>query len=156
MNKKIIILPIILLASCHKPTSSYFALEDKYYTISNKGLHDLNNIDEFIELEKSKESFGIYLYTPGCISCSNFKPILAEYLDTNNIQLYSISFSKLDDKSNTLKKNINYAPSVALFYQGELQVYLDAQKNEHIEYYESVEGFKSWFETYIDIKNTPN
>ena len=156
MKKIITLLSILLLTSCQKPTSPYFRFEDKYYTSKNKGLVELNNLDEFINLEKNKESFGIYIYTPGCISCNNFKPILEEFLDLNNIQLYSISFSKLRDKNNTLKKNIEYAPSVALFYEGELMKYLDATNEHHIPYYESTSGFTSWIETYIDIKNTSN
>ena len=60
------------------------------------------------------------------------------------------------DKNNTLKKNIEYAPSVALFYKGDLVKYLDATNEMHIPYYETTSGFTSWIETYIDIKNTSN
>lgn len=152
--KKLLLLPILLLTACHKSSIPIFRFEEKYYTSENKGLVELNDIDSFLELENSKESFGIYIYTPGCISCNNFKPILETFLDENNLQIYSISYSKLKDKSNTLKKNIEYAPSVALFYEGELATYLDAQKEEHIEYYETKQGLAAWFTMYIDIKST--
>ena len=55
-----------------------------------------------------------------------------------------------------VKKNIKYAPSVALFYKGELSEYLDATNEHHIPYYETTSGFTSWIETYVDIKNTSN
>ena len=86
------------------------------------------------------------------MTCASFKPILEEYINDKSITLYSISYTKLKDSNNTLKSNIDYTPSVALFNEGEIVTYLDALDNEHIEYYESVAGFSSWFETYVYLK----
>lgn len=149
--KKTLLLSILLLSSCNS-TSFPYRLEEKYYTTTLKGLKEITDISEFYNLEKNKESFGIYIYLNGCITCKEFKPILEEYLNLNNIQLYSISYSKIKDTSCSLEKNVEYAPSVALYHNGKIETYLDALKDEHIEYYESIEGFDSWFQTYIDIK----
>ena len=148
--KKLLLLPILLLASCNKTSTYPFYLNEKYYNEYN--VIDLVSIDDFKALEKEKDSFAIYVYLSGCLTCNAFKPILYEYLEQKEITIYSISYTKVKEKSNTIKSNINYAPSVALFNEGELVTYLDALSNEHIDYYSSVEGFSSWFETYVYIK----
>lgn len=147
MKIKNILLTLLLLTSC-KPNYP-FTLNEKYYNKSE--IIELSNIDEFIKLEKEKDSFGIYIYLPGCLTCSKFKPILDDFSETYNITLYTISYLKIKNTSNTLIKNIEAAPSVALFSNGQLVTYLDANKDEHIEYYENIEGFTSWFKTYVKI-----
>ena len=147
MKIKNILLTLLLLTSC-KPNYP-FTLNEKYYNKSE--IIELSNIDEFIKLEKEKDSFGIYIYLPGCLTCSKFKPILDDFSETYNITLYTISYLKIKNTSNTLIKNIDTAPSVALFSNGQLVTYLDANKDEHIEYYENIEGFTSWFKTYVKI-----
>lgn len=147
MKIKNFLLTLLLLTSC-KPNYP-FTLNEKYYEKSE--IIELSNIDEFSKLEKEKDSFGIYIYLPGCLTCSKFKPILDDFSETYNITLYSISYLKIKNTSNTLIKNIETAPSVALFSNGQLVTYLDANKDEHIEYYENIEGFTSWFKTYVEI-----
>lgn len=151
MKKSIILLPILLLSSCK--TTLPFNLEEKYYTQENKGLIEITDLTTFEALEEKKESFAIYIYLPGCLTCASFKPILDEFLNQNNLQIYSISYLTIKNKENTLKENIKYTPSVALFYKGKIETYLDATSNEHIEYYKSLDGFTSWFTTYIELKN---
>ena len=148
--RKLLLVPILLLTSCNKNTTYPFYLNEKYYNEYN--VIDLTSIDDFKTLEKAKDSFAIYVYLPGCLTCNAFKPILNEYLEKEEITIYSISYTKVKDKSNTLKSNISYAPSVALFNEGELVTYLDALSDEHIDYYSSVEGFSNWFETYVYTK----
>lgn len=148
MIKKILLLSLVVLSSCKKENYP-FRLNEKYY--SNPKLVELSSLEEYLQLEKEKDSFGVYVYLPGCISCSNFKPIVEEFIKTNNIQLYSISYTKIKNDNNQLSKNIEYAPSVALFSNGTLVTYLDTEKEEHIEYYKTVEGFSNWFTTYVEI-----
>jgi len=148
MKKNLLLLPILLLCSCQEKYP--FAFEDKYY--NNASLIELSDISHFNELEDNNESFGIYLYLPGCLTCQSFKPILNEFIELNNITLYSISYTKIKDTRNTLYSNIEYAPSVVLFNEGKLVTYLDALNNDHIPYYESIEGFSEWFNTYVEIK----
>lgn len=149
MKKSIFFLPI-LLVSCQSNTYP-FRFEDKYYTTENKGFIDIDDISIIDNLENSKESFGVYIYLPGCLTCNKFKPILTNFLEINNLQIYSISYTDVKKTKNTLHSNIEYTPSVALFNKGELVTYLDALSNEHIKYYESLDDFTNWFTTYVDI-----
>lgn len=151
MKKNILIFPLLfLLCSCSN--NNYpFRLENKYYTNESKGLVDLKNIDEFTKLEDNKESFGIYVYLPGCITCTKFKPLLENFLDANDIQLYSISYTVLKQSKNTLHSNIDYAPSVALFNEGEIITYLDSVNDEHTKYFEDLNELTNWFKTYIEF-----
>ena len=50
MKKYLLLIPILLLTSCHNNSLPY-RLEDKYYTKENKGLVELENLNSFFELE---------------------------------------------------------------------------------------------------------
>ena len=153
MKKRYLLITLFVLCSCQNNQNSLpFKLEDKYYTKENKGLVEINDINLFKNLEKNNESFGVYIYLSGCLTCQKFKPILTEFLDINNIQLYSISYTLIKESKNTLHSNIEYAPSVALFNDGKLITYLDSINNDHIEYYENLDGFTSWFTNYVEIQ----
>ena len=147
MKIRNIILTLLLLTSC-KPNYP-FRFNDKYYGKSE--LIELSNLEDYLSLEKEKESFGIYIYIPGCVSCAKFKPIVEEFINTYNITLYSISYAKLKLSKNDLTDNIKYAPSVALVSNGKLVTYLDTDKDEHISYYENINDFTIWFKSYVEI-----
>ncbi len=147
--KKFLLLSTFLLSSCNKIKIPFY-LDDEFYNSSQ--LIELTSIEEFNELEKNKRSFGIYLYLPGCLTCSSFKPYLEEFIEKNNITLYSISYSKIKNSNNTLIKKIDYAPSVALFSNGKIITFLDSINDDHIEYFKSTDNFSSWFEEYVYLK----
>lgn len=149
MKFRNLLLTCLLLSSCK--TSSYpFRLNEEYY--SKNELKELTSIDEFLDLENNNYSFGIYIYLPGCSSCISFKPIIEEYINDSNITLFTISYLKVKTKDNTLLKKVKYTPSVALFHEGNLEVFLDSGNDEHTEAFKSKDKFKEWFETYIEIK----
>ena len=104
MKKYLLLLPTLLLTSCKEVTYPFY-LNDQYY---NEGkLIELTSIDEFKTLENNKESFGIYVFLPGCMTCASFKPILEEYINNNSVipcELYIFYDEKLE---NLIKRNIN-------------------------------------------------
>ena len=149
--KKLTLLIPLLLCSCNNQNNYPFRFEDKYYDDNSKGLIELKSIDEFIAIENNYESFGIYIYLPGCLTCTKFKPILEDFLNINNISLYSISYTSIKKTKNTLYSNIDYAPAVALFNKGDLVTYLDSTKDEHIKCYEDINELTNWFKTYVEL-----
>ena len=91
MKKYLLLIPTLLLTSCKEVTYPFY-LNDQYY---NEGkLIELTSIDEFKTLENNKESFGIYVFLPGCMTCASFKPILEEYIEMINKGLKPIYYDR--------------------------------------------------------------
>lgn len=139
----IVIISLILIFSNKKIEKFY--LEDEYYNKST-----LINIDskKLKKLEEKKESFLIYVHIPGvCNSTIPFEPIVKEFVDTKNIVMYDIDFN--DIKTTKLDKYIKYSPSIVIYKDGNIISYLDAESNNDLKYYQSVEGLNSWINRYV-------
>ena len=50
-----------------------------------------------------------------------------------------------------LADSIKYLPSAAIYRQGELIKYLDAESDEDIPFYQSAENFRNWLSKYINL-----
>ena len=151
-NKIFLLAPLLLLLSIivvviKQSPMHQFYLEDKYYSDSKFIEIETNDLNKLIN---NKESFVLFIYQPACITSSNFEQILYDYLETNHISIYKIPFS--DIKNTTLSKSVKYYPSFAIFNNGKLIDYLDANSDEDLEYYESKEGFEKWFTNYVLLK----
>ena len=112
---------------------------------------DVYSIDHIKALQEEGKSFLVYIYLPGCSSCAAFQPIVREYLEEKGIYAYrfNIDLSKQETLPNAISENIAYAPSVAVFIEGDLIAFLDPTSDEDTAYYLSLEGFESWIAQYI-------
>ncbi len=129
-----------------------FKLEEKYYDNYNAE-NPFTEIDsqKLNELLKEKESFGIFIYQPLCVTSNNFEEVLLEFMNKYKINFYKIAFSDLANTS--LEKEIKYYPSFVIFEKGKVTDYLEADKDTDIEYYENSEGFEKWFTKYVKLEN---
>lgn len=145
--KKILLffISILLISGCSSKT---FYLDDSLY--GNGEVIQINK-DDFEELEKNKNSFAIFIYMPGCTSCNNFDKVLEEYIDKYDIKFYSIEITETKDTS--ISEKVRYSPSVVIYNKGKMVAYLDAISDDDLKYYESVDGFNTWFTKYVNIKN---
>jgi PleD family two-component response regulator len=81
-----------------------------------------------------------------CTSCSDFRPILLEYITTMGVVVYKIeSDSAFPPGNSTLA--YAYTPTVALFSAGELLVSVDP--HERASAFSSYEGFVDWISRYV-------
>jgi hypothetical protein len=140
----LLILSIFMLTACKQDK---FYLEDKYY--ENNEIIDTTHV-QIDELFTNKESFVAIVYLPGCTSCVEFRKVVDQFRETNNIVFYNISIE--EEKQTELSNKIKYAPSAVIVKEGKIIDYLDTTKNEHIPYYETKEGFTSWLEQYIYLQ----
>ncbi|NMA50339.1 MAG: thioredoxin family protein [Mollicutes bacterium] len=147
MKKMWLLLPLIalLLCGCEKEIKP-FKLDEKYY---NKKDVINTNANDFNKLVTDKKSFVLFVYMSGCISCSDFDKVLADFLEENNITIYKISYS--DIIGTFLEDKILYAPSLVLFDKGKLVAYLDAISKKDLPFYESSEGLTKWFTKYVEV-----
>ena len=108
------------------------------------------NKEELLELEKNKESFIVYITTEGICACTvAFDPIIEEFINKYNLTFYFFEFR--NKKDTTLDKYVIHSPSVVIYQNGKIKEYLKYDSDEHIKYYESLEGFETWFKKYVSL-----
>ena len=137
-----------LISGCGN-NSSYsdqrFSLEQKYY--NNDQIIEIQAKEEYESLIDNKESFVVYIYSPGCYACGLFKPVIEGFVEEENITIYQINAYYLSETS--LVEHVQYTPSVALFNQGSFYRLLDPIKAEDAPAFESINEFTNWFYTYV-------
>ena len=146
----LIILSLLVLVGCNKDNKP-FSLDSEYYNDGKIIDIDSNGIKK---LEKEKKSFAVFVNLKGCTSCIEFKKVLDQFMDEYKIDFYSLSVN--DIEGTCIDDCVKYSPSVVIYHKGKVVASLDAIKNEDLPYYESVEGFKSWFNKYVILEESNN
>ncbi len=144
----ILIITIIAILLIHESKKSFY-LEERYYGTNN--VVEIK-FDELNKLIDKKESFAVFVYQPMCVTSSNFESVLSEFIKDKNISIYKIAFSNI--KNTDIGKKVKYYPSFIIFNKGEIIDFLESDKDEDLEYYNSKDGFESWFTKYVKIKKT--
>lgn len=153
--KKILVavLSLILCFSsvgCKCGKNKPIELEAAQYGAEGKIIY-LNNYEFIQEKKDNKVNFALYVYASGCLSCAKFSPYINEYVEENKIVLYAIElsiFNKNDPETGKLLRT----PSVLIYNEGEVYEYIAAHIEDHALYFESTQGFESWFEKYVIMK----
>ena len=144
----LLLLTVTLCIACKKEEKiEPFDLKEEYYQESKQIELDLDGLNKLIE---DKESFGVFVYLPGCTSCAAFSEVLSEFQKDNTLTFYKteIQYAKNTDIGNKIK----YAPSFVIFKEGEIVAYLDAESDKDKAVYDTVENYKEWLTKYINLK----
>lgn len=151
MKKKIIIFLLIISSFLLTGCSKKFSLDEKYY--EKASFTEIEKKD-YEELINNKESFAVFIYQPLCTTSYNFNKVVTKFTDMYEMNFYKMSFANM--KETELKDKIKYYPSFAIFKDGELVDYLDANSKEDTNKYKSVDYFSNWFSSYVKVtlKNT--
>ena len=141
--KKIIfiLLFLVLLTAC---TKEKFSLNKEYY---NNPIFEEIDSTTLKELEKDKQSFLVMVYTAGCISCMDFEKVLTEFTTETNLQIFRFNITDIDGTK--LAGKIKYTPTLAIYKEGKVYSYLNAESNDDTKYYKSNTDLKTWLEKYI-------
>ncbi|MBQ4031746.1 MAG: hypothetical protein II625_08335, partial [Bacilli bacterium] len=110
----LLLLTLTLCIACKKEEKiEPFDLKEEYYQESKQIELDLDGLNKLIE---DKESFGVFVYLPGCTSCAAFSEVLSEFQKDNTLTFYKteIQYAKKTDIGNKIK----YAPSFVIFKEG--------------------------------------
>lgn len=156
MKKKILVILILFIFVIivierdliNKTSNVIFYLDDKYYK-SNVSI-EINN-DELNTMINEKESFALFIHQPGCSKSYEFNRIQSLYQTSNNVSFQKILFEDL--QKTKLSKDIKYFPSFAIFNNGKLVDYLDAESNDDILKYKDYNEFSNWFNSYVGSNN---
>lgn len=154
---KIVILIVIILILVvviiernlvFKTKNVMFYLEEKYY-----GESVFNEIksEELESLIEKDESFAIFIHHSFCSVSFEFNKVLVQYAKKNKISFYKISFEEM--KKTQMYETIKYYPSFAIYKEGKLIDYLDAESDEDLKRYKDKDEFHKWFSSYVQIKN---
>lgn len=122
----------------------------------NQGIEDsnfinLNGLDELVEMENKKATFPLFVYLSGCSSCASFFPLVQEWSDNTNVQMYSIELGSIFKSQNSITDRIKYAPSMFIYKDGQVIDYLDSSNDEDFVYYHIEEKLDEWFKSSINI-----
>ena len=160
MKKRIlrVIIPIVIILIfivviiernfIQKTSNFMFYLEEKYYGDSVFNEIEPNDLNNLIN---DKESFAIFIHQPFCSTSYEFNKILTKFSEENKISFYKMSFDEM--KKTVMYENIKYYPSFAIYNNGKLIDFLDAESDEDLNCYKDMEEFKNWFNSYIQMKD---
>ena len=111
----------------------------------------LKTVEDLQKLENENKTFPLFVFLSGCPSCAKFLPIVQEYSDKNNIQIYSIDLNDIWGNDNSVTERIKYAPSLFIYKDGEVIDFLESSNNEDYPMYQSVDKLSEWIASKIDI-----
>lgn len=108
--------------------------------------------DDLTTLIDTGKTFAVFVYLPNCSSCAKFLPIVEDFLQENDIEMFAVSLRDIWYDENPIKERISYTPSIFIFENKKVLGYLDAEKNEDKKYYQTAENLSNWFSQYINVK----
>lgn len=164
-NKKAILWPSIVLVCCaavcclvyfvnqgqtnveQPPVVEKFNLESELYGGSQ--LKELS-VDEFEKLIEEKKSFVLIAHMDFCPAETPLTSTAEQLVHDDGFTFYGLKSTEFEKSS--LSKSVTYLPSAAIYHNGELVKYLDAESDEDIPYYQSAEGLRNWLNNYINLK----
>ena len=146
MKKKLLLIIALMLLLVGCGSKEKFYLEDSYY--GDNKLVEINN-SELIKLEEDKKDFVLFVYLPGCSSCAEFKTVLNEFTEDEDMMVYSISIL---DLKGTQAEDLDFAPSFIVYKEGKAVDMLDPASNDDMPYFESADKFKEWLEEYVYLE----
>ena len=114
---------------------------------ADSSVHSEITVNELKKLEEEEKSFAVFVYLPGCTSCAEFRTVLEQFVEDNNLEVYTISI--LDTENTSISEVVEYAPSLVLYNKGEMVDYLDSTSDKDKPALTSVDGLNNWLEEYI-------
>ena len=141
----LLVVPLLLVGCTDKDEKVY--LSDKYY---NQGAY----IDIVAkDMDKLKnDTYLLFVYNQFC----NFKipcdEIFQKVMNEHKVDVLSMS---IDEYKNTSYFNtVRYAPTIIVISKGKVLAYLDANKDEDLDKYQSPDDFEKWLteHVYLDKK----
>lgn len=127
--------------------------ESSTYLYSNYGLlsKELKDISDYDNKIINKDSFLLFVYAEGCYGCSLLAPALREYVNENDVTVYTLDYANVNDKHDLYKAGVNTTPHLVLVENGIIKhvklVKLSDDKTKNIEW------TKKWIDSNIEWRN---
>lgn len=138
--------------SCKNPDEKTpITLIDDQYVETEGKIEFLISYDVLKTRFDNKENFAFFMYGATCSGCHKFTPILQDYLKEAKIKMYAIEVTTLSQANQELVDTLGATPAVAVVKDGELYEFIEGYGKDDAQYFQSKEGFKSWFERYVNV-----
>lgn len=148
MKKLLTIITIficVFITGCNsKEETGKIYLEDKYYGSSSY----IEVTEE--DIESNKENYILFTYNTFCSLNVPCEEIFQDFMSKYNIAILSIPFYEF--KETYLHDTVKYGPSILVVKNKKVVAYLDANKDEDLDYYQDVDKFKEWIEQYVYLE----
>ena len=133
-------------STLHKATDPKFRLSDEYY----KG-GELKSVDSsaFAKLISDKKSFIVMAHMATCPVKMPLTNTTKEFAKQHNITILDLNSDEF--KKTELAKSVKYLPSAAIYRDGKLVAYLDAESDTDMQYYQSADDFKNWVTRWVNL-----
>lgn len=112
----------------------------------------IESTQQLQKMEADNKTFAAYVYLPSCSSCASFYPVLKQYADENDIDMYAVNLRDVFKEKNSISDRIQSSPSVFIYKDGEVAAYLDPASDDDYPIYKDIEKLSEWFENNIDIE----
>lgn len=129
------------------PVVEKFNLESELY--SGSELKEIS-AEEFDQLVKNKKSFVVIAHMDFCPAETPLTSTAEQLVLSDGYTFYGLKSDIF--KASSLAKKITYLPSAAIYHNGELVKYLDAESDDDIKYYQSADELRNWLDNYINLK----
>lgn len=126
----------------HKPSSNQ-VMNGGSEESDNDGLIDIT-AEEFRELVQSRQDFTVIAHMTICPAEFPLTTIAKQLAREEKMTIYALSEEEF--RKTELAEKIKYLPTAAIYKDGKMVKYLDAEKDEDLKYYQTVEGLKGWIE----------
>lgn len=103
---------------------------------------------EFGDLVAERKNFIVVLHMMICPAEFPVTSIAKQLAHDEGVVIYGLTEEEF--RKTELAKEIKYLPSVAIYHDGELVAYLDAEADADLPYYQTVNGLKAWLGKYVD------
>lgn len=98
--------------------------------------------DEFANLVENQDDFVAIMHMTVCPAEFPLSAVAKEYAHNSGATIYSLTEEEF--KQTDLSETVKYLPSAAVYRDGKLVKYLDAEKDEDMPYYKTAEAFGEW------------
>jgi len=138
---------LVVVATFFHIKNAPFALDSGSYGVSEIQTINLDDLQTLIDEQKS---FGLFISQPACQASADLAKHLAEFTDAHSLKFYEISFSVIKDSD--IIPELKFYPSFAIFHDGKVVDFLEANSDADAPAYTSANGFEQWFTKYVKLE----
>lgn len=122
-----------------------FALSEEMY--EEAGLVDIT-AEEYADLVATKKSFVVVMHMVICPAEFPVRDVAKQLANEDGVRIYGLVEEEF--KKTTLAQEVKYLPSMAIIREGELVDYLDAEADEDLLVYKTVEELRKWLGRWVE------
>lgn len=118
-----------------------FRLSEEMY---EEGKFEELTATEFEELVAAKKSSVVILHMVVCPAEFPITDVAKQFARQEGVTIYGLTEEEF--RKTELAEIVKYLPSAVIYREGRLVDFLDAEADEDLEYYKTVDGLKEWLE----------